>query len=49
MKMNKIFKAISKIIDKKIVLPIAKLFAWISNKFKGNSRSFEKVIKAKCK
>lgn len=47
MKMNKMFKAISKIIDKKIVLPIAKLFAWISNKFKGNSRSFEKVITKK--
>lgn len=47
MKMNKMFRTISRIIDKKIVLPIAKLFAWISNKFKGNSRSFEKVITKK--
>lgn len=47
MKMNKMFRTISRIIDKKIVLPIAKLFAWISNKFKGNSRSFEKMITKK--
>ena len=45
--MSKIFKAIAKFIDKKIVLPIAKIFAFFSNKFKGNSRNLEKVITKK--
>lgn len=52
--MNKIFKSISKFfkkigkfIDKKIILPIAKFFVGISNKFKGNGRSFEKILTRK--
>ena len=47
MKMNKLIKAINKFIDKKIILPIAKLFNLISTKFKGNSRNFEKLITKK--
>ena len=52
--MNKVFKSISKffkkigkLIDKKIILPIAKFFVGISNKFKGNGRSFEKILTRK--
>ena len=52
--MNKVFKSISKFfkkigkfIDKKIILPIAKFFVGISNKFKGNGRSFEKILTRK--
>lgn len=41
------FKKIARFIDKKIILPITKLFVGISNKFKGNGRSFEKVITTK--
>ena len=47
MKMNKLIKAINKFIDKKIILPIAKLFNLVSTKFKGNSRNFEKLITKK--
>lgn len=47
MKMSKIFKAITKFVDKKIILPIAKLFSSVSNKFKGNSRSIEKILTKK--
>lgn len=42
-----LFKVIGKFIDKKIVLPITKFFVGISNKFKGNGRSFEKIITRK--
>lgn len=42
-----LFKSIGKFIDKKIVLPIAKFFTFLSNKFKGNSRSFEKILTRK--
>lgn len=41
------FKKIAHFIDKKIILPITKLFVGISNKFKGNGRSFEKIITTK--
>lgn len=47
MKMNKIFRAIGHFIDKKIILPIAKFFAGITNKFKGNGRNFEKILTRK--
>ena len=47
MKMNKLIKAINKFIDKKIILPIAKLFNLVSTKFKGNSKNFEKLITKK--
>ncbi len=47
MKMNKIFKAIGHFIDKKIILPIAKFFAGITNKFKGNGRNFERILTRK--
>ena len=43
--MSKLFKAIGHFIDKKIVLPIAKFFAGISKKFKGNGRNFEKCLR----
>ena len=53
-RMSKIFKAIgnlfkkiAKFIDKRIVLPITKLFVAISNKFKGNGRNFERIITRK--
>lgn len=45
--MSKLFKAIGHFIDKKIVLPIAKFFAGISKKFKGNGRNFEKMLTMK--
>lgn len=45
--MSKLFKAIGHFIDKKIVLPIAKFFAGISKKFKGNERNFEKMLTMK--
>ena len=45
--MSKLFQAIAKFTDKKIILPIAKLFSFISNKFKGISRNLEKVITKK--
>lgn len=45
--MNNLFKAIGNFIDKKIILPLAKIFSWISNKFKGNSRNFERIITKK--
>ena len=52
--MNKVFKSISKFFKKigkkkkkKIILPIAKFFVGISNKFKGNGRSFEKILTRK--
>lgn len=52
--MNKIFKAIGRFfkkiwlfIDKKIILPVTKFFVGISNKFKKNGKSFEKVITKK--
>lgn len=54
MKMSKImklirnlFKKIARFFDKKVVLPITKFFVEISNKFKGNGRSFEKIITRK--
>lgn len=47
MKMNKIFRAIGHFIDKKIILPIAKFFAGIANKFKGNGRNFERILTRK--
>ncbi len=52
--MNKFFKSISRFfrnigrfIDKKIVLPITKFFVSITEKFKGNGRSFEKILSKK--
>jgi YbbR domain-containing protein len=45
--MNKIFRAIGHFIDKKIILPIAKFFAGITNKFKGNGRNFERILTRK--
>lgn len=52
--MNRFLKAISRFfggiaffIDKKIILPITKFFVAVSNKFKNNGRSFEKVITRK--
>lgn len=45
--MSKLFKAIGHFIDKKVVLPIAKFFAGISKKFKGNGRNFEKMLTMK--
>jgi len=47
MKMSKIFRAIGHFIDKKIILPIAKFFAGITNKFKGNGRNFERILTRK--
>lgn len=54
MQMNKFFKAIGHLfrvighfIDKKIVLPITKFFVYVSNKFKGNGRNFEKLLTRK--
>lgn len=54
MKMSKIvklirnlFRNIARFFDKKVVLPITKFFVGISNKFKGNGRSFEKIITRK--
>ena len=47
MKMNKIFRAIGHFIDKKIILPIAKFFTGITNKFKGNGRNFERILTRK--
>lgn len=54
MKMSKIvklirnlFRNIARFFDKKVVLPITKFFVGISNKFKGNGRSFEKLITRK--
>lgn len=44
---NHLFKVIGRFIDKKIVLPITKFVVWISNKFKGNGRSFEKILTRK--
>ena len=44
---SKYFKKIGKFIDKKIILPRAKFFVGISNKFKGNGRSFEKILTRK--
>ena len=38
-----LFKKIARFFDKKVVLPITKFFVGISNKFKGNGRSFEKI------
>ena len=45
--MIKIFKAIIRLIDKKIVLPITKLFVFITNKFNGNSRNIERILSRK--
>ena len=45
--MSKIFKIIFRFIDKKIVLPIAKLISALSDKFKFNSKSIEKIITKK--
>lgn len=45
--MSKLFKAIGKFIDKKIVLPITRVFVAISNKIKLNGRGFEKFITRK--
>ena len=42
-----LFKKIARFFDKKVVLPITKFFVGISNKFKGNGRSFEKIITRK--
>ena len=42
-----LFKVIGRFIDKKIVLPITKFFVGISNKFKGNGRSFERILTRK--
>lgn len=45
--MSKIFKAIARFFDKKLILPITKFSVWISNKFNKNGRSFERVITRK--
>lgn len=52
--MNKIFKAIGhllkvlgRFIDKRIILPITKFFVGISNRFKGDGRSFERILTRK--
>lgn len=42
-----LFKKIARFFDKKVVLPITKFFVGISYKFKGNGRSFEKIITRK--
>lgn len=42
-----LFRNIARFFDKKVVLPITKFFVGISNKFKGNGRSFEKIITRK--
>ena len=42
-----LFKVIAKTIDKKLILPITKFFVGITNKFKGNGRSFEKILTKK--
>lgn len=44
---KRIFRNIGRFIDKKIVLPITKFFVFISNKFKGNGRNFERLITRK--
>lgn len=41
------FRFIGHSIDKKIILPITKFFVWISSKFKGDGRGFEKIITRK--
>lgn len=41
------FKKIWQFFDKKIILPITKFFVNITNKFKGDGRSFEKIITRK--
>lgn len=38
------FRRIGHFIDKKVILPITKFFVWLSGKFKGNGRGFEKVL-----
>ena len=47
MKMSKIFKAIARLIDKKIILPITKIVVAIGNKFKGNGRGIERILSRK--
>lgn len=54
MTMSKLFRAIGRIIraiyrliDKKLVLPITKLFVTITSKIKGNERGFERLITKK--
>lgn len=47
MKMSKIFKAIARLIDKKIILPITKIVVAIGNRFKGNGRGIERILSRK--
>jgi len=42
-----LFRSIARFFDKKIILPITRFFVNISKKFKGNGRSFEKIITRK--
>ena len=44
---GRFFKGIFRFIDKKIVLPISRICVSITNKFKSNGRSFEKIITRK--
>lgn len=45
--MSKMFKAIARFFDKKIILPITKFVTWLSNKFNKNGRNFERTITRK--
>ncbi len=44
---GRLFKKIGRFFDKKVILPISKFVVGISNKFKNNGKSFEKIITKK--